>query len=191
MISKKLKQNSIFGGVYPYLETCPNITDGVFVAPGAQVIGDVTIGAEVGIWYNTVIRGDVNTIHIGNRTNVQDNSLLHVETDVCPLKIGDDVTIGHQVLLHGCTIGNRCLIGMGAIIMNDAVIGDDCIIGAGSLVTEKTVIPNGSVVIGRPGKVVRAVKDVELRMLLNSANRYVGVAKNHISSLQAHEEKST
>ncbi|MCO4783264.1 MAG: gamma carbonic anhydrase family protein [Candidatus Cloacimonetes bacterium] len=190
MTSKKLKLNSNFGGIYPYLEISPSLSEGVFIAPGARVIGDVTIGKEVGIWYNTVIRGDVNSIQIGDRTNVQDNSLLHVETDICPLKIGDDVTIGHQVILHGCTIGNRCLIGMGALIMNDAVIGDDCIIGAGALITEKTIVPNGSVVIGRPGKVVRDVKEKELAMLLNSAKRYVGVAKNHIDSLQKHGEQS-
>lgn len=190
MTLKKSEQNSIFGGVYPYLETTPNISDGVFIAPGARVIGNVSIGTDVGIWYNTVIRGDVNSICIGNRTNIQDNSLLHVETDICSLNIGDDVTIGHQVILHGCTIGNRCLIGMGALIMNDAIIGDDCIIGAGALITEKTVIPNGSVVIGRPGKVVRQLKEKELTMLIDSANRYVGVAKNHISSLQKHQERS-
>lgn len=188
MTSKKSKQNNIFGDVFPYLDTSPDIEASVFIAPGAKVIGDVTIGAEVGVWYNTVIRGDVNTIRIGKRTNVQDNSLLHVETDICPLNIGEDVTIGHQVILHGCTIGDRCLIGMGALVMNDAVIGNDCIIGAGALITEKSVIPDGSVVIGRPGKVVRKVKESELSMLLNSANRYVGVAKNHIDSLEKHEE---
>ncbi|MCJ8347278.1 gamma carbonic anhydrase family protein, partial [bacterium] len=124
MTLKKSEQNNIFGNVYPYLETKPKLGQEVFIAPGARVIGDVTLGDHVGIWYNTVIRGDVNTISIGRGTNVQDNSLLHVETDICALKIGEDVTIGHQVILHGCTIGDRCLIGMGAIVMNDAVIGE-------------------------------------------------------------------
>ncbi|PCJ18187.1 MAG: gamma carbonic anhydrase family protein [Candidatus Cloacimonadota bacterium] len=184
MTFKKLKFNSIFGGVYPYLKTVPKLEEGVFVAPGARIIGDVCIGANVGVWYNTVIRGDVNSIAIGSGTNIQDNSLLHVETDICPLKIGSDVTIGHQVILHGCTIGDRCLIGMGAIVMNDAVIGNDCIIGAGALITEKTIIPEGSVVIGRPGKVIRQLTDVEKKGLKTSAKKYVNFAKNHIKSLQ-------
>ena len=183
MTLKKLEQNNIYGGVYPYLDTFPKVGEGSFIAPGARIIGDVDISSEVGIWYNTVIRGDVNYIKIARGTNVQDNSLLHVETDLCPLIIGEYVTIGHQVILHGCTIGNRCLIGMGAIIMNDVVIGDDCIIGAGALITEKTEIPSGSVVIGRPGKVVRQVKEKEKDSLLLSAKKYIEVANKHKLSL--------
>ena len=115
-----------------------------YVAPGAQILGDVEIGSECGIWYNAVIRGDSDTIRIGNRTNIQDLCVLHVDRDF-HLTIGDNVTVGHGAIVHGCTVGNNVLIGMGAIILNGAAIGDNCIIGAGALVTEGAQIPSNSV----------------------------------------------
>ena len=160
----------------------PEIHETVFVAPSADIIGEVSIGSNSSIWFQVVIRGDVNSIRIGERTNVQDHSMLHVTRPKqaddsgqgARLMIGDDVTIGHRVTLHGCTVGNRVLIGMGAILMDNVVVGDDCIIGAGALLTQGTHVPPGSLVIGSPAKVVRSLKASELAFLPKSAANYVG-----------------
>lgn len=152
---------------------------GVFVAPGAQIVGAVEIGEESNVWYNAVIRGDSEPIQIGRRTNVQDLALLHVEAGY-RLSIGDNVTIGHSAIVHGCTVGDRVLIGMGAILMNGAVIGDDCIIGAGALVTENVQIPAGSMVYGSPAKVIRPLTEQEKQGILDNAERYVAHAKDAI-----------
>jgi carbonic anhydrase/acetyltransferase-like protein (isoleucine patch superfamily) len=151
----------------------PQVDPTVFLAPSADVIGEVSIGAESSVWFQVVIRGDVNWIKIGARTNIQDHSMLHVTRRKSPLLIGDEVTIGHRVTLHGCTVGNRVLLGMGAIVLDDAVIGDDCVIGAGSLVTQKMQIPAGSLVYGSPAKVIRPLKQEELAFLKISAQNYV------------------
>jgi carbonic anhydrase/acetyltransferase-like protein (isoleucine patch superfamily) len=160
--------------ILPYRGHWPKIHETAFVAPSADIIGDVEIGNHSSVWFQCVVRGDVHSIRIGNRTNIQDHSMLHVTRIKSPLKIGDEVTIGHRVTLHGCTLGNRILVGMGAIILDDVIIGDDCIIGAGTLVTKRTQIPPKSLVLGSPGKVIRALTDEELAYLTKSAENYVG-----------------
>jgi len=163
--------------ILPHHDHWPKIHETVWIAPSADVIGEVTIGAQSSIWFQVVVRGDVNTIEIGARTNVQDHSMLHVTRKIAPLKIGDEVTVGHRVTLHGCTIGNRVLIGMGAIILDHAVIGDDCIIGAGALITKGTIVPAGSLVMGvvsgKPAVPTRALKEEEILFLKKSAENYV------------------
>lgn len=156
----------------------PQVSKGVFVAENATVIGDTIIGEGCGVWFGAVVRGDSNRIKIGNRTNIQDLCVVHVD-DTHDTIIGDDVTVGHRVILHGCHIGNRCLIGMGAIIMNGAQIGEDCIVGAGALVTENQVIPPRSLVIGFPAKVKRELSSEELKMILSSSKHYVDKAREY------------
>lgn len=167
--------------ILPHHGKWPQVHETAFVAPSADLVGEVEIGEHSSVWFQVVIRGDVNRIRIGKRTNIQDHSMLHVtrpkQADESgkgsPLAIGDDCTIGHRVTLHGCTIGSRVLIGMGAIILDDAVVGDDCIIGAGALITKGAVIPSGSLVIGMPAKVARPLKSEELKFLPKSAANYV------------------
>jgi carbonic anhydrase/acetyltransferase-like protein (isoleucine patch superfamily) len=170
--------------IIPYKGMRPKIDDSTWVAPGAAVIGDVEIGEDCSIWFGTVIRGDVHRIRIGNRTSVQDLSMLHVthykkpdKSDGSPTIVGDDVTIGHRVMLHGCTIEDACLIGMSATILDDAVIGKESIVGAGALVTKGKVFPPRSLILGSPAKVVRSLTDDEVDELYASARRYVGFAK--------------
>jgi carbonic anhydrase/acetyltransferase-like protein (isoleucine patch superfamily) len=160
--------------ILPHHGCWPKIHETAFIAPSADIVGEVEIGESSSIWFQVVVRGDVNWIKIGSRTNVQDHSMLHVTRRKSPLTIGDEVTIGHRVTLHGCTVGNRVLLGMGAIVMDDAVIGDDCIVGAGALVTKGTRVPNGSLVIGSPARVSRPLKPAELEFLKESAQNYVG-----------------
>jgi carbonic anhydrase/acetyltransferase-like protein (isoleucine patch superfamily) len=160
--------------ILPFRGSWPKIHETAFVAPSADLIGDVEIGANSSVWFQCVIRGDVNFIRIGSKTNIQDHSMLHVTRVKSPLHIGDEVTIGHRVMLHGCRLGNRILVGMGAIIMDDAEIGDDCMIGAGALVTKGVKIPPKSLVIGAPAKVVRSLTEEELAFLPKSAANYVG-----------------
>lgn len=157
----------------------PSIHEDAFVADTACVIGDVKIGKGSSIWYGAVLRGDIESITIGEFTNVQDNSVIHTETST-PTKIGNYTVIGHNAIVHGCTIGNNCLIGMGAIILNRAVIGDNCIIGAGALVSEGKTIPPNSLVLGVPGKVIREVTDEEIEGIKNNALRYNKLYKKHI-----------
>ena len=147
-----------------------------YVDPGAQIVGDVVIGAHSSVWCNAVVRGDVNVIRIGARTNVQDLAMLHVTRRTAPLHVGDEVTIGHAAILHGCTVKDRCLIGMGAILMDGAVIGEESIVGAGALVTERTVIPPRSLVVGAPAAVRRALRPEEIAFLAESAANYVSDA---------------
>lgn len=159
----------------------PNIHPTVFVASQAVVVGDVNIDEESSIWFNTVVRGDVNYIRIGKRTNIQDNSVLHVTTDTHPLLIGDDVTAGHGVILHGCTINNNTLIGMGAIVLDGAVIESNSFVGAGSLVPPGFRVPSGSLVTGVPAKVKRQLTEKEIQEIKKSAMNYVRNAKNYIN----------
>lgn len=165
--------------ILPFEGKFPKLHESVFVVDGAYIIGDVEIGKDSSVWFNTVIRGDVNYIRIGERTNIQDLSMLHVEKDLYPLIIGNEVTIGHSVTLHGCRIKDRCLIGMGAIILNNAEIGEESIIGAGTLVTENTVIPPRSLVIGSPGRVKRKVTEEELKWIEVSAQNYVNYVRRY------------
>ena len=147
-----------------------------YVAEGAVIKGNITIGEDSGIWYNATIRGDSNQIAIGSRTNVQDNAVVHVSSGYL-VSIGNDVTIGHGAIVHGCTVGSNTLIGMGAIILNGAVIGDNCIIGAGALVTQNTHVADGSLAFGNPAKVIRSLTPEEIRETGNNAQRYVNAAK--------------
>ena len=149
-----------------------------WVAPNATVIGDVTLEKNTSIWFNAVLRGDIENIHIGEGSNVQDGSVLHTDPG-CPLKVGKNVTIGHLVMLHGCTIGDNSLIGIGAVILNKAKIGKNSIIGANALITENKVIPERSLVIGSPGKIVRQVTDDEIKHIKENAEHYVNNFKKY------------
>lgn len=156
-----------------------NIHEDAFIADTACVIGDVNIGKGSSVWYGAVLRGDIENITIGEFTNIQDNAVVHTETDI-PTKIGDYTVVGHNAIIHGCTIGNNCLIGMGAIVLNNAEIGDNCIIGAGALVPEGKVIPPNSLVIGVPGKIIRQVTEEEIEGNRKNALRYNELYKKHI-----------
>ena len=151
-------------------------------APNASIIGDVTLEKNTSIWFNVTLRGDIENIYIGEGSNVQDGSVLHTDPGY-PLKIGKDVTIGHLAMLHGCTIGNNSLIGIGAVILNGAKIGKNCIIGANALVTENKVIPDNSLVIGSPGKIVRQVSDDEVKSITENAIHYQKNWKKYLNSV--------
>lgn len=159
----------------------PTIPQSCFIEETAVVIGDVVMGEDSSAWFHAVIRGDVNYIRIGARTNVQDLCMLHVSHGTHPLIIGDDVTIGHHVVLHGCTIHNRVLVGMGAIIMDGAVIGEDSVVGAGALVTENTIVPPKSLILGSPAKVKRPVTEQELAWIRESAQNYIRYSRQYLS----------
>ena len=153
-----------------------------FVAPGAQVIGRVRLGVEASVWFNAVLRGDNELIDVGDGSNVQDGVVCHTDPGK-PLTIGSNVTVGHMAILHGCTIGEGSLIGMGAVVLNGARIGPRCLIGANALITEGKEIPEGSLVMGQPGKVVRALSDAEMAGLAESARRYRENARRYRAGL--------
>ncbi len=167
--------------IKPYRGVLPTIASSAFIEDTAVIVGDVAIHPESSVWFNTVIRGDVHYIRIGHRTNIQDLSLLHVTHDLYPLVIGDDVTVGHHVVLHGCTIHDRVLIGMGSILMDGATIEEDCIIGAGALITEGMVIPSHSLALGSPARVKRPLSEKELAWIKESANNYVRYARQYVT----------
>lgn len=160
----------------------PTIPASCFIEETGVVIGDVVMGEECSVWFHAVVRGDVHFIRIGNRTNVQDLCMLHVTHDTHPLIVGNEVTIGHSVVLHGCTIKDRVLIGMGAIIMDGAVVGENCVVGAGALVTEGTVVPPKSLIFGSPAKVKRSVTERELAWIKESAENYVKYARQYMGN---------
>ena len=157
----------------PYQSILPTVHPTAFVDVSAQVIGDVHLGAESSVWMNVVIRGDVNAIRIGARSNIQDLTLVHVMFRTNPTLVGNDVTIGHSAVIHGCTIEDRCLIGMGAILLNGCVIGTGSIVAAGALVPEGMVVPPGSMVMGMPAKVKRPLTPDEDTSIQGYADRYV------------------
>lgn len=159
--------------LHPFLGRSPRFDDSVWIAPSADVIGDVVLGAECSVWYQAVVRGDVNFVRIGRRSNVQDGAVLHVTNRTAPLVVGDDVTIGHGAIVHGCTIGDRVLVGMGAVVMDHAVVGEDSLLGARALVTQGMQIPPRSLVVGSPAKVVRALTDDEVATVGRYASNYV------------------
>lgn len=175
-----------------YLESQPQLGERVFLHPSCQVIGDVTLGDDSSVWCNTVLRGDVNRIVIGRGSNVQDLSMGHVshkttdKPDGSPLIIGDYVTVGHSVILHGCRIGNECLIGMGSIIMDDVVIPDRVMIGAGSLVSPGKVLESGLLYMGRPAQAVRALTEKELSYLRYSAEHYIRLKDDYLKVGNVH-----
>lgn len=158
--------------IYSLEGRAPRTAGETFVAPTAVVIGDVAIDHESSVWWGAVLRGDYDSIRIGQRSNVQDNAVVHMDAGF-PVTLGDSVTIGHKAVLHGCTIGNNSLVGINAVVMNEAVIGDDCLIGSNALITEGKRIPPRSLVLGSPGKVVRELSDAEVAEITDFADRYV------------------
>lgn len=168
---------------YSLGDVSPRIDDDAWIADSADVIGNVDMKAGSSVWFGAVVRGDNEPITIGARSNVQDGSVLHSDPGF-PLNIGEGVTLGHQVMVHGCTIGDNTLIGIGATIMNGAVIGKNCIIGAHALVTEGKIIPDGSMVMGAPGKVVKTLTEPQIAMLQGSAEVYVQNAKRFKTGLK-------
>ncbi len=157
----------------------PRIAPSAFLAEGTVVVGDVEIGESSSLWFGTIVRGDVNHVRIGARTNVQDLSVVHVTSRTHPTVIGDDVTVGHRAVLHGCTIKDRCLVGIGAIVLDGAVVGPDAMIGAGALVPPGMVVPPGTLVLGAPARVKRPLTADEVAHLLASAARYAGYAARY------------
>ncbi len=166
----------------PFRGVSPRVHPSCFVEDSAQVVGDVELGEGSSVWFNAVLRGDVNPIRIGRRTNLQDLSLVHVTTQKHATHVGDDCTVGHHVILHGCLVGNRVLVGMGATLMDGVEVGDECIIGAGALLTPGTKVPPSSLVVGSPGKVKRPITEEERAFLRKSAEGYVHLAAEHRAS---------
>lgn len=166
--------------IRPYRASFPRIHSTAFVDESAQIIGDVEIGEESSVWMNVVIRGDVNTIRIGNRTNIQDGTVVHVMRHTHATIIGDDVTVGHAAILHGCVIHDRCLIGMGALLLNGAEIGEDTIVAAGTLVPEGMKIPPRSLVMGRPAVRTRDLTDDDVATIKRYAEGYVAFRKDYL-----------
>lgn len=153
-------------------EVTPQLPGRYYLAPGAQLIGNVVLGEDASVWFNAVLRGDNEPITIGARSNIQDGSVLHTDPGA-PLTIGEGVTVGHKVMLHGCTIGDNTLVGIGSIVLNGAKIGKNCLIGANCLITEGKEIPDNSLVMGAPGKVVREISDQQAMMLAAGSHHYV------------------
>ncbi len=170
--------------LFPYQDKFPVICKNVFLASGVKIIGEVEIGNDSGIWYNTVIRGDVNFVKIGKMTNVQDCSMLHVTNGKFPLVIGNKITIGHSVVLHGCILQDLCLIGMGAVILDGAVVEEKSMVAAGTVVTPGFVVPAGKLVAGVPGKIIRDLKKDEMEDFEKSAERYKKYAEITVDSLK-------
>jgi len=161
----------------------PKLGAEVFVAPNAVLIGDVVVGALSGVWFGAVLRGDLMPIRVGARSSVQDNCVLHTTNGQTPTVVGDACTVGHGVILHGCTIEHRVLVGMGSVVMDEAVVGSDTILGAGSLVTVGCRIPPGVLALGRPAKVIRDLRPDEIELVLDSAERYVSYRGNYLAQL--------
>lgn len=159
--------------IITYKGITPKIDPTVFIAEGVHIIGDVEIGKDSSVWFNTVIRGDVNFIRIGDRTNIQDNTVVHVTNKKYPTHIGSNVTIGHSAVIHACTIEDYALIGMGAVILDDATVGKYSLVAAGAVVTMGMKVPEGVLVAGVPGKVIRPLSDDEKRFLEQSAQNYI------------------
>ncbi len=165
--------------ILPYDGNAPRLAASAFLAAGSVVVGDVEIGDASSLWFGTIVRGDVNHVRIGARTNVQDLSVVHVTSRTHPTVIGDDVTVGHRAVLHGCTIRDRCLVGIGAIVLDGAVVGPDAMVGAGALVPPGMVVPPGTLVLGAPAKVKRPLTPDELAFLRTSAANYAGYAARY------------
>ena len=169
--------------LYRLGELVPQLGEGAWAAPSADLIGDVRLGARASVWFGAVLRGDNTPLILGDETNFQDGSIGHSDADF-PLTVGARVTIGHQAILHGCTVRDDCLIGMGARILNGAVIEPECIIGAGALITEGKTFPSGSLIVGSPARVVRQVSDAERQLLRASAAHYAEKAALYAAELR-------
>lgn len=169
--------------LYVHKGVTPILGKDVYVAPNATIIGDVVIGDQSSIWFGAVIRGDVFPIRIGARTNIQDNAVVHVSAGKARTTIGDDVTLGHLALVHGCTIGSRCLIGMGSIVLDNAVVEDECFVAAGALVPPGMRIPSRSLAVGRPARVIRKLEEADLADIRNAGTMYVQYALDFASDV--------
>ena len=169
--------------VYALDDLTPELAEGAWVAENAQVMGNVRLAADASVWFGSVVRGDTDTISIGEGSNIQDGSVLHADQGK-PLTVGKHVTVGHQVMLHGCTVGDESLIGIGAVVLNGAVIGKNCLVGARALVTEGKTFPDGSMILGSPAKVVRQLSPEEIEGLRRSAQHYVDNAKRFAKGLK-------
>ena len=169
--------------IYQLDDSSPTVHPSAWVAENAQVMGSVTLAEGSSVWFGVVIRGDTSTISVGKGSNIQDNSVLHAD-DGMPLVIGEGVTVGHQVMLHGCTVGNNSLIGIGAIVLNGAKIGNNCLVGAGALVTEGKEFPDGSMIIGSPAKAVRMLSTEQIEGLKMSAKHYMHNASRYKTGLK-------
>jgi gamma-carbonic anhydrase len=165
--------------LFAYEGILPTLGRDVFLAPTATLIGKVVMGDQSSVWFGSVLRGDVGSITVGARSNIQDLSMLHMTLGISDCRVGDDVTVGHGVLLHGCDIGDRCLVGMGSVLLDNVRVGEECVIGAGSLLTVGTVIPPRSLVFGRPAKVVRAVTEEERQLGIAGARRYLEIVRKY------------
>ena len=168
--------------IYELEQWHPRVADTAWVADSAQVIGNVELADDASVWFGVVIRGDTDAIRIGARTNIQDGSVLHADVGM-PLTIGNNVTVGHKVMLHGCTIGDGSLIGIGAVVLNGARIGRGCIVGAGALVTEGKEFPDGSMILGSPARAVRSLTPQQAEGLVHSATHYVENARRFAGGL--------
>jgi carbonic anhydrase/acetyltransferase-like protein (isoleucine patch superfamily) len=166
----------------PYKGTLPRVDATAFVDQSAQVIGDVEIGEASSVWMNAVVRGDVHWIRIGRRSNIQDGTVVHVMNGTHPTRIGDGVTIGHGAIVHGCTLADRILVGMGAILLNGVEVGEDSIVAAGTLLPEGTVVPGRSLVMGSPGKVRRRLSDADVASIREYADRYVAYRLDYMQA---------
>lgn len=169
--------------LYKFMDCYPTVDDTCFVAKSADIIGNVFLEESVSVWFNAVLRGDTNYIHIGKGSNIQDNCVVHVNKGETPAIVGEYSSIGHNVTLHGCSIGNNCLVGMGSIVMDGAIIGDNTIIGAGSLITGGKKIPSGVLVVGSPGKVIRKLSENEIESLKKNADGYINIAKQYLEGI--------
>ena len=183
MDTKKINLN-LSEKLFPYMELFPNIHESVFLAEGVKIIGDVTIGKNSSVWYNCVIRGDVHYVNIGEETNIQDLSMLHVTNKRFPLNIGNKVTVAHSVKLHGCTIEDLSLIGIGSIVLDGAVVQSNSMVAAGAVVKPNYTVPSGKLVAGVPAKIVRDLTDEEIADLKASSERYKKYAEITINSLK-------
>ncbi|MGI6638307.1 MAG: gamma carbonic anhydrase family protein [Desulfobulbus sp.] len=175
--------------ILPYKQYQPQVGKGSWVAPNATLIGDAVLGEDVSLWFGVIVRGDVHRISIGDRTNIQDHCILHItqhegeersDSDGYPTIIGSEVTVGHRVILHGCTVGDLCLIGMGAILLDGAVVGRESIVAAGSVVTGGKVFPPRSLIMGAPAKVVREISDAQVEEFRASWKRYVMLKNDYM-----------
>ncbi len=186
-IAEKLIQTPVYRrtsmAIYQLDNSSPTIHDSAWVADSAQVMGNVVLGEDSSVWFGVVIRGDTATITVGRGSNIQDNSVLHADHGM-PLTIGENVTVGHQVMLHGCTVGDNSLIGIGVVVLNGARIGKNCLVGAGALVTEGKEFPDGSMIIGSPAKAVRQLSPEQIEGLKMSASRYVDNASRYKAGLK-------
>ena len=169
--------------IYSLDDVAPLISGRAWVADSAQVIGRVELADDASVWFGSVIRGDSDSIRIGSRSNIQDSSVLHTDEGI-PLTVGDDVTIGHRVMLHGCTIGDGSLIGIGAVVLNKAKIGKGCLVGAGSLVTEGKEFPDGSMIMGSPARMIRQLTPEQIEGIRNIARHYVENANRFRAGLK-------